>query len=199
MRSLIRSSLIAAALSLALVSQAATWTFDTAHSVITFSVKHMMISTVTGNFDVFDGKVVFDENRPDTFSAEATADAASVDTRNEKRDAHLRSADFFDAEKYPKLSFKSKHVIKNADGHYTMTGDLTIRDVTKEVTFDVLGLKETVKDPWGGTRTASVATATINREDFGLLWNNGLEGGGVLVSKDVLITLDIQLVKQDEK
>ena len=198
MKSILRSSIIVAALSLALTSQAATWTFDTAHSVVTFAVKHLMISTVRGNFETFEGRVVFDENNADTFSSEATADAASVDTGIDKRDTHLKSADFFDVEKYPKLSFKSKQVKKIGDGRYTMTGDLTIRDVTKEVAFDVTGFNGTIKDPWGGTRTAATATATINREDFGLLWNKVLEGGGVVVSNDVLITLDIELVKQPE-
>jgi polyisoprenoid-binding protein YceI len=198
MKSIFRTSIIVAALSVALISQAATWTFDPAHSVVSFAVKHMMISTVRGTFNTFEGKVVYDENKPDTFSAEATADAASVDTRIDKRDAHLKSADFFDVEKYPKLTFKSKHVEKIGDGHYTMTGDLTIRDVTKEVTFDVTGFSGTIKDPQGHTRTAATATATINREDFGLHWNKTLESGGVLVSKDVLITLDVELVKQDE-
>jgi len=198
MRSLIRSSLIVAPLSLALVSQAATWNFDTAHSVVTFAVKHLMISTVRGTFDTFEGKVVYDENNPDTFTVEATADAVSVDTRNDRRDADLKSANFFEVEKYPKLTFKSKHVEKIGDGRYKMTGDLTIRDVTKNVTFDVTGFNGTIKDPWGGTRTAASATTTINREDFGLLWNKALEGGGIVVSKDVIITIDVELVKQEK-
>jgi polyisoprenoid-binding protein YceI len=198
MNRFLRTSIFVAGLSVALISQAATWSFDTAHSVVTFAVKHLMISTVRGNFETFEGRVVFDENNPDTFSAEATADAASVHTGNDRRDADLKSANFFEVVKYPKLTFKSKQVKKIGDGHFTMTGDFTIRDVTKEVTFDVTGFKGTIKDPWGGTRTAATATATINREDFGLLWNKVLEGGGVVVSNDVLITLDVELVKQPE-
>lgn len=197
MKSILRSTMVMAALALALAAQAATWTIDMPHSMVTFSVKHMMISTVRGNFDTFGGTVNFDESNPSTFTVEATADAASVDTRVEKRDAHLKSDDFFAAEKYPKLAFKSKHVEKLGDGHYAMTGDLTIRDVTKEVTFDVTGFSGVTKDPWGGTRTSATATTTINREDFGLRWNQALEGGGVLVSKDVQITLDVELVKQE--
>jgi polyisoprenoid-binding protein YceI len=198
MNRFLRTSIVVTALSLALISQAATWTFDPAHSVVSFAVKHLMISTVRGTFDTFEGKVVYDENNPDTFSVEATADAVSVDTRNARRDADLKSANFFEVEKYPKLTFKSKHVQKIGDGHYTMTGDLAIHGVAKEVTFNVTGFNGTIKDPWGGTRTAATATATINREDFGLLWNKVLEGGGVVVSKDVLITLDVELVKQPE-
>lgn len=198
MKIMIRRSLVVAVFALAAVSQAATWTFDAAHSAVSFSVKHMMIATVRGSFGTFDGSVTFDEGNPETFSVEAWADAASIDTRNEKRDAHLRLADFFDVEKYPQLTFKSKRVVKTGDGRYTMAGDLTIHGVTKETVFDVTGFSGTMKDPWGGTRTAAVATTTINRKDFGLNWNQALDGGGVVVSEDVVITLDVELVKKDE-
>lgn len=198
MKSMIRNSMIVAALVFATVSQAATWKFDTAHSGVSFSVKHMMMTTVRGDFTVFDGTATFDEGKPEALAVEATADAASITTRNEKRDTHLKSPDFFDAEKYPKLTFKSKSVQRVGDDRYQLVGDFTIRDVTKEVTFDVTGLSGTMKDPWGSTRTSAVATVTIDRTDFGLNWNKALEAGGVLVSNFVTITLDLALVKQPE-
>ncbi len=198
MKSILRRSLAASSLALALAAHAAVWTVDPAHTVVSFAVKHMMISTVRGTFNTFEGKATFDEKQPDTFTVEASADAASIDTRVEQRDKHLKSADFFDVEKFPKLTFKSKQVAKIGDGHYTMTGDLTIRDVTKAVTFDVTGFQGTITDPQGHVRTAATATTTINREDFGLHWNKALEGGGVLVGDDVTITLDVELVKQEQ-
>lgn len=182
----------------AAATRAATWNVDPAHSVISFSVKHMMMATVRGDFTSFSGSVDFDENNPATFSVQAEADAASIDTRNEKRDAHLKSADFFDVEKTPKLTLVSKQVEKIGDGRYKMTADLTMHGITREVIFDVTGFSGSLKSPWGGTVTSAVATATIDRKVWGLNWNKTLESGGVLVSEDVTITLDVELVKKEQ-
>ncbi len=198
MKNMSRLMIGLALFALAATAPAATWNVDPAHSVISFSVKHLMISTVRGDFTTFEGTLSFEEGQSEALSVEATADAASVNTRNEKRDAHLKSADFFDAEKYPKLSFKSKSTKKTGEGHYLLTGELTIRGVTKEVAFDVVGLAGTVKDPWGGTRAAATATAIISRADFGLTYNAALEAGGVVIGNEVTITLDVEFVKQPE-
>ncbi len=187
--------LLAAILVVAFQTHAATWTPDKAHSEVAFTVTHMMLTKVMGTFDDYEATINFDPQHPEALSIEATIQAASVNTRNEKRDAHLRNADFFDVEKYPTLTFKSTKAEKTGDGQYKVTGDLTMHGVTKSVTLDVSGLNTVVKDPYGGTRTAALATTTISRKDFGLVWNVALESGGVLVSDDVAIQIDVQLVE----
>jgi polyisoprenoid-binding protein YceI len=189
------SILLAAALASPLF--AATWNVDPAHTVVGFNVKHMMVSTVRGTFDKFTGQIITDDKNPAALSLLATIEATSVDTRNEMRDNHLRSADFFDVANHPQITFKSTKSVQVAPGTYKVTGDLTMRGVTKEITLDLTGLQETIKDAKGGVHTGASATGTINRKDFGLNWNKALEAGGVLVSDDVQIALDVELVKAD--
>lgn len=174
-----------------------TWNIDNAHSHAEFSVRHMMISTVRGDFAVLNGSLAFDPANPAASSVEATIDVASIDTRVEDRNNHLRSADFFDVENYPTMTFKSTKVEVTGDNTGVVTGELTIRDVTKEVSFTVDYFGE-IASPFGDQRVGFSGTATINREDWGLTWNQSLETGGVLVSKDVKITVELQAVKVTE-
>ena len=175
------------------VAQQATWNIDTAHSSAQFSVRHMMVATVRGEFTSTKGTVRWDGKNLATAVVEATIDAATIGTREPKRDAHLRSADFFDVERYPTLTFKSAKVEPIGPGKLRMTGDLTIRGVTRSVVFDVEGPTEAIKDNRGNQRVGASATATINRKDFGLTWNAALETGGVVVSDEVKIILDVAL------
>ncbi len=172
-----------------------TWNIDPAHSNAQFTVRHLMISNVKGEFTRVGGRVLFDPNNPESLSAEATIDVSTINTREPDRDNHLKSPDFFDVAKYPTLTFKSKRALAGSDG-LKVTGDLTIHGVTREVTLDVEGPTPPVKDPWGFTRVGASATAKINRKDFGLIWNQALETGGVLVGDDVRITLDVELVAE---
>jgi polyisoprenoid-binding protein YceI len=171
---------------------ATTWNIDPTHSVAEFKVKHMMISNVKGHFSKVSGVLTLDETDPAQSSVEATIDVSSIDTRDAQRDGHLKSADFFDAEKFPTMTFKSFKVVP-ADG--IVEGELTIKGVTKTVAFDVEGPTPPAKDPWGNTRVAVSATTKISRKEFGLTWNSTLETGGVLVGDEVTITLDVQFVK----
>jgi polyisoprenoid-binding protein YceI len=171
-----------------------TWNIDTSHSGVHFSVRHMVIAKVRGAFDRFSGVVELDEANPAASKVSVRIEAASIDTREEKRDAHLRSADFFDVEKYPELTFTSTKVEKLDGDEYRVTGDLTIHGVTKEVVLDAESLGAG-KDPWGNDRIAFSATTAVNRKDFGLTWNQALETGGVLVGEKIEISLDVQAVK----
>ena len=172
-----------------------TWTIDPSHSEIHFKVKHLMISTVTGQFDAFAGQVVTEGDNFENAQVSFTADAASINTKSADRDAHLKSPDFFDADTFPKLSFKSTAFVKTGDDEYELTGDFTIRDVTKSITLtaEAGGIGA---DPWGNTKAGFSLSGKINREDFGLTWNAALEAGGVMVSKDVRLLAEVQLVKQ---
>jgi polyisoprenoid-binding protein YceI len=172
---------------------ASTWTLDAAHSSVEFSVKHMMISTVKGRFADVAGTVTVPGEGLNGVVVDVTLQAASVDTRNDQRDVHLRSADFFDVEQYPTLHFRSTRLSGTADA-FTMAGDLTIRGVTKPVTLDVTCEGEG-KDPWGGTRRGFSATGRIDRREFGLVWNQTLETGGMLVSHEIKLQVDAQLVR----
>jgi len=172
-----------------------TWKIDPAHSVAEFKVKHMMISNVKGQFPKLSGKLIFDESDLANSRVEASIEAASIQTLDEQRDAHLKSADFFHVEKFPVLSFKSTRVSPVRDGELSVEGDLTIHGVTRKVVFDVEGPTPPAKDPWGNTRVAVSATTKISRKDFGLTWNAALETGGILVGDEVTITLDVQFVK----
>jgi polyisoprenoid-binding protein YceI len=157
----------------------------------------MMISKVRGRFESFTGEINFDENNPENTTVYVEIDAASINTREEQRDGHLKSPDFLNAEQYPKLVFKSKRVEKSSDNTGKLIGDLTIRDVTREVVLDVeyAGM---AKSPWGTVSAGFSATTTINREDWGLTWNQALETGGVLVGKEIKIEIELELVKQPE-
>ncbi|MGB7602022.1 MAG: YceI family protein [Candidatus Sulfotelmatobacter sp.] len=172
-----------------------TWNIDPVHSVAEFKVKHMMISNVKGQFTRIKGVLSLDETNVTNSSVEASIEAASINTRDEQRDAHLKSADFFDVEKFPVLAFKSTRVTRIADGELAVAGDLTIHGVTRSVVFNVEGPTAAAKDPWGNMRRGLSATAKINRKDFGLTWNSALETGGLLVGDEITITLDLQFVK----
>jgi polyisoprenoid-binding protein YceI len=172
-----------------------TWNIDPVHSVAEFKVKHMMISNVKGQFPKVSGSLILDESNPANSRVEASIEAASIETRDAQRDAHLKSPDFLHVEKFPTLSFKSTKVSQVQDGELAIEGDLTIRGVTRKVVFTVEGPTLPAKDPWGNTRVAAAATTKINRKDFGLTWNTALETGGILVGDEVTITLDVQFVK----
>jgi len=172
-----------------------TWNIDPVHSVAEFKVKHMMISNVKGQFPTITGVLNLDETDYMNSRIESSIEAASISTRDAQRDTHLKSADFFHAEKFPTLSFRSTRISRTDDGELTVAGDLTIRDITRNVVFTVDGPTPPAKDPWGNTRLGLSATAKINRKDFGLIWNAALETGGVLVGDEVSITLDLQFVK----
>ncbi len=172
-----------------------TWNIDPVHSVAEFKVKHMMISNVKGQFTALQGTLTHSENSPTESHIEVTVDAASINTRDPQRDAHLKSADFFDVEKFPTLSFKSTRVSRVGDGELSVAGDLTMHGVTRPVVFAVEGPSAPAKDPWGNTRMGVSATTKINRKDFGLTWNAALETGGIMVGEEVTITLDIEFIK----
>jgi polyisoprenoid-binding protein YceI len=171
-----------------------TWKLDPSHSEVGFSVKHLMISSVRGRFAALSGTIVIDDVNPAQSSVDVAIETASIDTRQEQRDAHLRSADFFDAENYPTITFKSTKVEIGKGESFRLVGDLTIRGVTKEVVLESTD-EGRGRDPWGGERAAFSATTKIDRRDFGLTWNQALETGGVLVANEIKITLDVQAVK----
>lgn len=172
-----------------------TWNIDPVHSIAEFRVKHMMISNVRGQFTGVTGTLTFDESDLAKSHVEASIDANTIDTRDPQRDAHLKSADFLDAEKYPALTFSSSRVIREASGKVVLTGPLAIHGVTHEVEFVVDGPTPPVKDPWGNTRIGVSANTQIQRKDFGLTFNAALETGGVLVGEEVSITLELEFVK----
>jgi polyisoprenoid-binding protein YceI len=172
-----------------------TWNIDPAHAVAEFKVKHMMISNVKGQFAKVTGTLTFDESDLTKSRVEAVIEAASLETREAQRDAHLKSADFLHVEKFPTLSFKSTGINLVQDGELAVEGNLTIRGVRKKVTFTVDGPTPPTKDPWGNTRIGFSATTKINRKDFGLTWNAALETGGILVGEEVTITLEVEFIK----
>lgn len=171
------------------------WNLDPVHSAAEFKVKHMMISHVKGQFTGLSGWLALDETDVTQSRVDASIDAATIATHDAQRDAHLKSADFFDAEKFPALSFRSTAVKRAADNRLAVAGDLTMHGVTRQVVFDVEGPAAPGKDPWGNIRLGLSAVARISRKDFGLTWNAALETGGILVGDDVTITLDVQFVK----
>jgi len=175
--------------------QTSTWNIDPVHSVAEFKVKHMMISNVKGQFHKVSGVLTLDEQDVTKSQVEASIDAGSLNTRDDQRDAHLKSPDFFHVESHPTLSFKSTAIKRTGDGELAVTGDLTIRGVSHIVVFSVEGPTPPAKDPWGNTRLGLAATTKINRKDFGLTWNAALETGGILVGDEVTITLDVQFIK----
>jgi polyisoprenoid-binding protein YceI len=182
-------------MSATVLPQTSTWAIDAAHSAAEFKVKHMMISSVKGRFAGIKGSLALDEADVTNSRVEASVDAASISTNEPQRDTHLRSADFFDVEKFPTLSFQSTQVARSGDGELAVTGDLTIHGVTRSVVFAVEGPSSPVRDPYGNIRVGLAATAKINCKDFGLTWNAALETGGILVGDEVTISLDVQFVK----
>ena len=197
---MLRVAVVAAAVALASlvpsgVRAADTYEIDPAHTSVQFSIRHMMISNVRGEFTKLSGKATGDVANPTAASVEATIDATSVDTRNEKRDEHLRSPDFLDTAKFPTMTFKSTKVAKAGDA-WKLHGDLTLHGVTKPVVLDVTNVTPPTKDPWGNTRIGAQATTKINRQDFGIVFNKTLDGGGVLVGDEISITIDVEVMKK---
>ncbi|MDZ5470144.1 YceI family protein [Bacillus sp. 31A1R] len=170
------------------------WTVDNAHSSVDFSIKHMMIANVKGTFKNFDAQVEADPSDLTSASIQFNIDIASIDTRNEDRDNHLRSADFFDVENHPTMTFKSTEIVKTDDDEYNVTGELTLHGVTKQETFSVT-YEGSGKDPWGNEKVGFSVAGKLNRSDYGLTWNSALETGGVLVGDKVKIDLQIQALK----
>ncbi|MBT34279.1 MAG: hypothetical protein CMO01_31830 [Thalassobius sp.] len=171
-----------------------TWTSDPAHSSIEFNVTHMMISEVTGKFDGFEAVLKSDKADFSDAKIEFTAQTSTINTGIDKRDEHLKSADFFDVEKYPTISFKSTSFKKKGGNKYELKGDLTMHGVTKPVTLEAK-FNGTIKDPYGNTKSGFKVTGELNRTDFGLNWNSALETGGVVVSEEVEIDANIQVIK----
>ena len=171
-----------------------TWQIDTAHSQIEFSVRHMMITNVRGRFDKFTGSIEFDENNPANSKIDVQIDLNSINTRDEKRDGHLRSPDFFDVANYPTATFKSKAIVLAGKNTGRVTGDLTIRGITHEVTLDV-ELVGVLKNPWGAQSAGFNAHTKINRKDWNLNWNVALEAGGWLVGDEIGINIETELIK----
>ena len=172
-----------------------TWNIDPVHTIAEFKVKHMMITNVKGEFTPVTGVLTLDESDVTKSRAEASVEAASINTREADRDTHLKSADFLDVEKFPKLSFTSTSVKRTGDDELAVEGELTIRGVSRKVVFAVEGPSAPGKDPWGNTRIGFSAKTKINRKDFGLTWNSALETGGILVGDEVSITLDVEAIK----
>jgi polyisoprenoid-binding protein YceI len=173
----------------------ATWAIDPTHSEIGFKVKHMMFTNVSGKFNLFEADITNEEDNFETSVINFSAEVNSINTGNDDRDNHLRSADFFDVESFGKLTFKSTSVKKVNEGEYKISGDLTIKEVTKNITLDAeySGL---MKDPWGNTKIGLSLNGKINRKEFGLTWNAALETGGVLVGEDIKLNAEVQFVKQ---
>jgi polyisoprenoid-binding protein YceI len=174
------------------------WHIDPAHSHIQFSIRHLMISKVRGSFDKFGGTVHFDEQNPNDSTVEIEIDASSINTRNEQRDGHLASPDFLDAANYPILTFKSTSVHQTGENSGHLHGELTVRDVTREVEIDVEYAGQAT-NPWGATVAGFSGVAHINRQDWGLNWNQALESGGFLVGDDLKVEIEIELVQQAEE
>jgi polyisoprenoid-binding protein YceI len=175
---------------------AATYDIDSAHSVASFTVRHLMVSNVRGEFGKTTGTVVYDEKDPTKSTVEATIDVSTLSTRDPKRDGHLKSPDFFDAEKFPTITFKSTKVEKAGQGKLKVLGNLTMHGVTKPVTLEVEGPSGEVKDPWGNTKVGASATTKINRNDFGVKWNAPVPTGGVVVGEEVIVNLEVELLKK---
>jgi len=169
-----------------------TWKLDPTHTLVEFSAKHLMITTVKGRIADVEGTIISDEEDPKNSSVDVTLKAASLDTRTDQRDQHLRSADFLDVEKYPEIKFRSTRIQGDKDS-FKMTGDLTIRDVTKPITLDA-SFEGRARDPWGGERIGFSASGKIDRREFGLTWNQALEAGGVVVGNDIKINIELEAV-----
>jgi polyisoprenoid-binding protein YceI len=184
------------ALSLPAVAPASTWNIDPDHSNVGFKVRHLMVSNVKGSFEKHSGTVDLNDKDITKSKVSVTIDTTSINTNVKKRDDHLRSADFFDVAKFPTMTFVSKKVAKAGKDKLKVTGDLTLHGVTREVVLDVEGPSAESKDPWGNIRKGATATTRINRKDFGLLWNAALETGGVAVGDEVVITLEIEMIKK---
>jgi len=193
---MVRRLLIAAAVALSAPALAATWQIDPAHSNVSFSVRHMMVSNVRGEFTKVSGTVEGDEKTPAQAVITATIDATSINTREAKRDDHLKSPDFLDVAKYPTIIFKSKKIEPSGSGQFKVTGDLTLHGVTKEVVLDVSDVTAPIKDPMGKTRAGAQASTKIDRKDFGINWSKVIDGGGLMVGDEVAISIDVEATTQ---
>jgi polyisoprenoid-binding protein YceI len=192
-------ALLAGVMTFPAAAATTTWQIDPAHTAAGFAVKHLMISTVRGQFKGVTGAVVWDDQDVSKSAIDVTIDATTVDTSEPMRDKDLKSEKFFDVAKYPTITFKSKKIENVSAGKLKVTGDLTIHGVTKEVVLDVEGPSNAVKDPWGNTRIAASATTKVNRQDYGVKWNASIDGGGVVVGDDVNITIDLEMTKKVAK
>ena len=196
MKVLLRTLVASVALGVALPAAAEIWTIDSAHTVAGFTARHMMITNVTGVFESTAGTIDYTPGNPNATKADVTIEAKTINTRNGRRDTHLRTDDFINVGKFPAITFKSKRVQNVRPDGFDMVGDLTIRDVTKEVVLKVDGMAPPVKDPQGNRRVGANATTTINRKDFGVNYNRALEAGGVLIGDEVKINIEIQAVEK---
>jgi len=187
---------IALLVALPVLADADTWQIDPAHTNVEFSVRHMMISNVKGQFQKTSGTITISGNDPTSAKIDATIDATSINTRVDKRDAHLKSPAFLDVDKFPTISFKSTKVEAAGPGKWKVTGDLTLHGVTKPAVLDVESTGTPVNDPMGNTRAGASATTKIDRKDFGLTWNQPLETGGVMVGDEVAISIDVEAIKK---
>jgi polyisoprenoid-binding protein YceI len=192
----IASLVTALLLALPLAALASTWSLDPAHSAAQFKVRHLMISNVKGGFEKIGGTLYLDDRDITNSRVEVSIDVASVNTGIKQRDDHLRSADFFDVAKFPAMTFVSTRVEKAGPGKLNVTGNLTIRGVTRPVLLVVDGLTPEVKDPWGHIRRGASATATINRRDFGITWNKSMDNGGMVVGEEVAIQLEVEFIRK---
>jgi len=190
---------LVAALAVPSPAATATWQIDPAHTAAGFSVRHMMIATVRGQFKGVTGTVLWDDQDINNSTVDVTIDANTADTGEPKRDADLKSANFFDVKNYPTITFKSTKIEKISAGKMKVTGNLTIHGVTKQVVLDVEGPSGAVKDPWGNTRVALNATTTVNRTDYGVKWNAKMDSGGMVVGDDVNINIDLEMTKKEAK
>jgi polyisoprenoid-binding protein YceI len=199
MKRIIASISTIIALTMPAIASAAAWNIDPEHSSVGFKVRHLMVSNVKGSFDRHSGSVDLDDKDITKSKVQVTIDTSSINTNVQKRDEHLRSADFFDVAKYPNMTFVSKKVARSGKDRLKVTGDLTLHGVTRQVVLDVDGLSKESKDPWGNIRRGATASTKINRKDFGLVWNKALETGGVAVGEEVTITLEIEMIKAQAK
>jgi polyisoprenoid-binding protein YceI len=190
---------LVAALAVPSPAATATWQIDPAHTAAGFSVRHMMIATVRGQFKGVTGTVLWDDQDINNSTVDVTIDANTVDTGEAKRDADLKSTNFFDVKNYPTITFKSTKIEKISAGKMKVTGNLTIHGVTKQVVLDVEGPSGAVRDPWGNTRVALNASTTVNRLDYGVKWNTKMDSGGMVVGDDVNINIDLEMTKKEAK
>ncbi len=195
MSNFIRTIAVLVLLTFPALASATTWNIDPDHSSVSFKVKHLMVSNVKGTFEIQTGVVEINDKDITKSKVEVTIDTNSVSTNVQKRDDHLRNADFLDVAKYPTITFVSKKIAKAKNGALKVTGDLTLHGVTKEVVLDVEQISKESKDPWGNLRCGTSASTKINRKDFGLQWNKSLETGGVLVGEEITISLEIEMIK----
>ena len=193
---MVRRMLAVSAVAFSAPVLAATWQIDPAHSNVSFSVRHMMVSNVSGEFTKVSGTVEGDEKTPAQTVVNATIDATSINTREAKRDDHLKSPDFLDVAKYPTIIFKSKKIEPSGSGQFKVTGDLTLHGVTKEVVLDVSDVTAPIKDPMGKTRAGAQASTKIDRKDFGINWSKVIDGGGLMVGDEVAISVDVEATTQ---